>query len=92
VPEADLVSNGTVPLNTIAQTLGYDIIEAENGRVVVNGVPREIHLNPAGTVHTGPIKAEGVVISRDRRVGTAEARVRTARSACLSTAPPLPDF
>jgi hypothetical protein len=26
---------GTLPLNTIAETLGYDIIEAENGRVIV---------------------------------------------------------
>ena len=47
------LANGTLPLNTIAQTLGYDIMEAENGRVVVTAVPRETHLNPAGTVHGG---------------------------------------
>jgi len=45
--------NGTVPLNTIAQTLGYDIVEAESGRVVVTMVPTGAHLNPAGTVHGG---------------------------------------
>ena len=45
--------NGTVPLNTIAQTLGYDIIEAESGRVVETMVPTGAHLNPAGTVHGG---------------------------------------
>src|ERR1700751_3814155 len=45
--------NGTLPLNTIAQTLGYDVIEAENGRVVVAAEPSGIHLNPAGTVHGG---------------------------------------
>ena len=45
--------NGTVPLNTIAQTLGYDIVEAESGRVVVTMVPTDAHLNPAGTVHGG---------------------------------------
>jgi uncharacterized protein (TIGR00369 family) len=109
--------DGTLPLNTIAQTLGYDITEAERGRVVVTVEPSDIHLNPAGTVHgglaatmldscmglavqstlekgvdsttlefkisfvrpitleTGPIKAEGTVISRGRRVGTAEGRV-----------------
>ena len=101
----------------MAQTLDYDITEAENGRVVVTANPKEIHLNPWGTVHgglaatmldscmglaiqstldkrigsttlefkisfvrpitpeTGPIRAEGTVISRGRRVGTAEGRV-----------------
>ncbi len=107
----------TLPLNTIAATLGYEIVEAEHGRVVVTAEPRDIHLNPAGTVHgglaatmldscmglaiqstlakginsttlefkisfirpitpeIGPIKAEGTVISRGRRVGTAEGRI-----------------
>ena len=111
------LADGTLPLNTIAGTLGYDITEADNGRVVVTAEPRYIHLNPAGTVHgglaatmldscmglavqstlekgfgsttlefkisfvrpitpeTGPITAEGTVISRGRRVGTAEGRV-----------------
>jgi uncharacterized protein (TIGR00369 family) len=108
---------GTLPLNMMAQTLGYDITEAENGRVVVTADPKDMHLNPAGTVHgglaatmldscmglaiqstldkgfgsttlefkisftrpitpeTGLIRAEGTVISRGRRVGTAEGRV-----------------
>lgn len=44
---------GTLPLNTIAQTLGYDVVEAENGRVVIALVPTDAHLNPAGTVHGG---------------------------------------
>jgi len=44
---------GTLPLNTLAQTLGYDVVEAENGRVVVALVPTGAHLNPAGTVHSG---------------------------------------
>jgi uncharacterized protein (TIGR00369 family) len=47
------LADGTLPLNTIAQTLGYDITEAENGRVVVTAEPRDTHLNPAGTVHGG---------------------------------------
>jgi uncharacterized protein (TIGR00369 family) len=109
--------DGTLPLNTMAKTLGYDVTEAVNGRVVVTAVPGGVHLNPAGTVHgglaatlldscmglavqstlekgirqttlefkislvraitpeTGLIKAEGVVLSRGRRVGTAEGRV-----------------
>lgn len=45
--------DGTLPLNTIAQTLGYEILEAENGRVVVAIVPDSAHLNPWGTVHGG---------------------------------------
>src|ERR1700730_1395488 len=47
------LADGTLPLNTIARTLGYDIAEAENGRVVVTAEPKDIHLNPAGTVHGG---------------------------------------
>ncbi len=47
------LADGTLPLNTIAETLGYDITEAENGRVVVTAQPKDIHLNPAGTVHGG---------------------------------------
>lgn len=111
------LADGTLPLNTIAQTLGYDVIEAESGRVVITIEPSDAHLNPAGTVHgglsatlldscmglavqstlekgigqttlefkislvrpitpqTGLIKAEGTVLSRGRRVGTAEGRI-----------------
>jgi uncharacterized protein (TIGR00369 family) len=111
------LADGTLPLNTIAQTLGYDVIEAESGRVVIAIEPSDAHLNPAGTVHgglsatlldscmglavqstlekgigqttlefkislvrpitpeTGLIKAEGTVLSRGRRVGTAEGRI-----------------
>jgi uncharacterized protein (TIGR00369 family) len=111
------LAQGTLPLNMMAQTLDYYITEAENGRVVVTANPKEIHLNPWGTVHgglaatmldscmglaiqstldksigsttlefkisfvrpitpeTGPIRAEGTVINRGRRVGTAEGRV-----------------
>ena len=109
--------DATLPLNTMAKTLGYDIAEAEEGRVVVAAEPNGSHLNPAGTVHggfaatlldtcmglavqttlekgvaqttvefkitlmrpitqdTGSIRAEGVVLSRGRRIGTAEGRI-----------------
>jgi uncharacterized protein (TIGR00369 family) len=109
--------DGTLPLNTIARTLGYDVTEAVSGRVVVTAEPSANHLNPAGTVHggfaatlldscmglavqstlergvgqttlefkisllrpitpgTGAIRAEGMVLSRGRRVGTAEGRL-----------------
>jgi uncharacterized protein (TIGR00369 family) len=45
--------DGTLPHNTMAQTLSYEIVEAEKGRVVVTALPKDTHLNPAGTVHGG---------------------------------------
>jgi uncharacterized protein (TIGR00369 family) len=47
------LAKGTLPLNTMAETLGYDIVEAERGRVVITAEPKEAHLNPAGAVHGG---------------------------------------
>jgi uncharacterized protein (TIGR00369 family) len=47
------LADGSLPLNTIAKTLGYEIAEAESGRVVATAEPSDIHLNPAGTVHGG---------------------------------------
>lgn len=118
--------DGTLPLNTIAQTLGYDVTEAESGRVVVTLVPNDSHLNPSGTVHggvaatlldsamglaicttlekglgqttlefkislirpitpgMGTIRAEGVVLNRGRRVGTAEGRITDERGRLLA--------
>jgi uncharacterized protein (TIGR00369 family) len=118
--------DGTLPLNTMAKTLGYDVTEAASGRVVVTAEPNGALLNPAGTVHggftatlldtcmglavqstlekgigqttlefkislvrpitpeTGLIKAEGLVLSRGRRVGTAEGRVIDNRGRLLA--------
>jgi uncharacterized protein (TIGR00369 family) len=117
---------GMLPLNTMAQTLGYDVTEVESGRVVIVAAPRDTHLNPAGTVHgglaatmldscmglaiqstldkgvgsttlefkisfvrpitseTGLIKAEGTVINRGRRVGTAEGRITDDKGRLLA--------
>src|SRR5690242_12354259 len=118
--------DGTLPLNTMAETLGYDVTEAANGRVVVTIEPTGSHLNPSGTVHgglaatlldtcmglavrstlekgvgqttlefkislvraitpeTGPIRAEGVVLTRGRRVGTAEGRISDQKGRLLA--------
>ena len=120
------LANGTLPLNTMAETLGYDVSEAESGRVVVTAIPDTAHLNPAGTVHgglaatmldscmglaihstlakgfgsttlefkisllrpitpeTGLIKAEGVVVSCGRRIGTAEGRITDQQGRLLA--------
>lgn len=118
--------DGTLPLNTIAEILGYDVTEVTSGRVVVTATPNRTHLNPAGTVHggfaatlldscmglavrstlekgigqttlefkislvrpitpeTGPIKAEGVVLNRGRRIGTAEGRITDQQGRLLA--------
>ena len=40
--------DGTLPLNTMAQTLGYDIVEVSKGRVVAAAIPQEgIAIPPA---------------------------------------------
>lgn len=45
--------DGTLPHNSMADTLGYRIVEAGKGRVVITAMPKDTHLNPAGTVHGG---------------------------------------
>jgi hypothetical protein len=40
------LASGVLPLNTLAQTLGYDVVEAESGRVVIMLDPTGAHLNP----------------------------------------------
>jgi uncharacterized protein (TIGR00369 family) len=37
----------------MAQKLGYDVVEAESGRVAITVTPTGAHLNPWGTVHGG---------------------------------------
>ena len=120
------LADGTLPLNTIARTLGYDVTEAASGRVVITAEPNDDHLNPAGTVHggfaatlldscmglavqsvlekgigsttlefkislvrpitpeTGTIKAEGIVLSSGRRVGSAEGRITDSKGRLLA--------
>jgi uncharacterized protein (TIGR00369 family) len=120
------LADGTLPLNMIAKTLGYDVTEAADGRVVITAEPNDSHLNPAGTVHgglaatlldscmglavqstlekgvsqttlefkisllrpitpaTGVITAEGVVMSRGRRIGTAEGRITDGNGRLLA--------
>jgi uncharacterized protein (TIGR00369 family) len=120
------LADGALPLNTIAQTLGYDVAEASDGRVVVTVEPNDTHLNPSGTVHgglaatlldsamglaiwstlekglsqttlefkislvrpilpdMGVIRAEGTVLNRGRRIGTAEGRITDDKGRLLA--------
>jgi len=117
---------GTLPMNTMARTLGYDIVEVSSGRAAVTAEPSAAHLNPAGTVHaglaatlldtcmglailstldkgfgqttlefkisllrpitpeTGPMRAEGIVLSRGRRIGSAEGRLTDGEGRLLA--------
>ena len=45
--------DGSLPLNSMARAIDYDIVEASLGRAVVTGNSSEEHLNPEGTVHGG---------------------------------------
>jgi uncharacterized protein (TIGR00369 family) len=120
------LANGTLPLNTFAARLDYDVVEAAEGRVVIIAEPSDRLLNPAGTVHggvaatlldssmglaiqstlergisqttlefkisfvrpitpeTGRITAEGVLLSRGRRVGTAEGKITDSAGRLLA--------
>ena len=45
--------DGTLPHNSMADTLGYRIVEADKGRVVISATPNDTQLNPHGMVHGG---------------------------------------
>jgi uncharacterized protein (TIGR00369 family) len=47
------IVNGDLPPPPIAMTLDFELVEAEEGRVVFEGVPSEFHYNPIGVVHAG---------------------------------------
>jgi uncharacterized protein (TIGR00369 family) len=44
---------GSLPMNSMARAIGYDIVEASAGRVIVTANSSADHLNPEGTVHGG---------------------------------------
>jgi uncharacterized protein (TIGR00369 family) len=47
------IMEGAHPPPSMAIALGFNIVEAEEGRVVFAGEPSENHLNPMGVVHGG---------------------------------------
>jgi uncharacterized protein (TIGR00369 family) len=44
---------GEAPIAPIAATVGFDLVEVEEGRVVFHGTPTRAVYNPLGTVHGG---------------------------------------
>jgi len=88
------LASGALPLNTFAQTLGYDVVEAESGRVVITVDPTDAHLNPWGTVHGGLTatildSCMGLAIQStlEKRVGstTLEFKISLVRAITLET-------
>jgi uncharacterized protein (TIGR00369 family) len=47
------IIDGSLPRPPIAELLGFDLIEAEPGKAVFEGLPEQRHYNPIGTVHGG---------------------------------------
>ena len=47
------IIDGSLPKPPIAELLGFDLIEAEPGKAVFEGLPEQRHYNPIGTVHGG---------------------------------------
>jgi uncharacterized protein (TIGR00369 family) len=45
--------SGSAPQAPMAGTLGFRLVEADNGRAVFEGLPEFRHYNPIGTVHGG---------------------------------------
>jgi uncharacterized protein (TIGR00369 family) len=47
------IIDGRYPLAPMAHTLGFALVEVEEGRALFTGVPGPRHLNPLGVVHGG---------------------------------------
>jgi uncharacterized protein (TIGR00369 family) len=47
------IATGEAPAAPIAELMGFEGVEAEEGRIVFAGVPGPQHYNPIGTVHGG---------------------------------------
>ncbi len=47
------IASGELPKAPIQETMGFEIAEAEEGRIVVAALPGERHYNPIGVVHGG---------------------------------------
>ncbi len=45
--------DGTIPKPPITATLGFELVEVDEGRAVFTCIPGEHHYNPIGSVHGG---------------------------------------
>ena len=53
VEQLRLGLEGKAPIAPIAKTVGFELVEVEEGRVVFEGAPSLAMYNPIGTVHGG---------------------------------------
>jgi uncharacterized protein (TIGR00369 family) len=124
----EAMMRGDLPSMPIGKTLGFEIVEAEEGRTVFASEPRVEHYNAIGTVHagytatlldscmacavlstlpkgtgfttmefkvsllrpmtkdTGPVRAEGTILSRGRRGASAEGRLTDSKGKLIAHA------
>jgi len=47
------IVDGMLPQPPIAELMGFDLVEADKGRAVFEGLPEFRHYNPIGSVHAG---------------------------------------
>jgi uncharacterized protein (TIGR00369 family) len=53
VEQLRLGLRGEAPMAPIARTVGFELVEVEEGRVMFEGLPTHAVYNPLGTVHGG---------------------------------------
>jgi uncharacterized protein (TIGR00369 family) len=117
---------GELPAAPIGGTMGFRLVEVDEGRALFEGTPNPGLLNPLGAVHGGwaltlidsacgcavhteldagvgyttvetkvnftrpiapdggPVRCEGLVLSRGRQIATAEAQLRSAEGKLLA--------
>ena len=47
------IAHGELPQPPMGKTLGFRVVEADSGKVIVEGEPNSSHYNPIGSVHGG---------------------------------------
>jgi uncharacterized protein (TIGR00369 family) len=90
------IRDGEAPPAPIQATLGFELTEVDEGRVVFAGEPGERHFNPMGTVHGGFAltlldSACGACVhttlSADEAYATLEIKVNLVRALTAETGP-----
>lgn len=90
------IASGRVPQPPISATLGFELVEADEGLARFRGVPAEYHYNPMGTVHGGfactlldsaMSSAVMTVLDADTMYTTAQLAVHLTRPITEATGP-----
>ena len=90
------IRDGEAPPASIQDTLGFALVEVDEGRVAFVGTPTAAHLNPMGTVHGGYAltlldSALGACVhttlAGGEAYGTLEVKVNLVRAITVDTGP-----